>query len=229
LSYILSTISSSSIPAIFIKMASQKRILLDRLRGHTPETLTWQYDMVRKHDAHYLDHSETDLNQAQYQEVPIIQSTVSHPVKGAIIHSELPIDAHSAEHTDPSTTPLAIRSTLASWSLELLAVVVSVSSITAIIAVLYRENNQPLTAWRFGITLNTIIAALGTLARTTLAFAISACIGQQRWSWLRRRPDRLVAFERFDEASKGPYGALQLFAWLRMRYSYLGVLPTSCM
>jgi hypothetical protein len=205
-------------------MSSQDSTLLYHLRGNTPDTLTWQYDTVREHDVTYPDDDQIGIDQVQYYAVPTIQSPISHPVQGELVHSELPIDALSAEHTsittskhDPSTTSLAIRSTLASWSLELLAVVVSVASIIAITVILNRENNQPLTSWRFGITLNTIVATLGTIARTTLAFAISACIGQQRWNWLRRKPDRLVAFERFDEASRGPYGSLQLFAWLRMR------------
>jgi hypothetical protein len=205
-------------------MSSQDRTLLYHLRGNTPDTLTWRYDTVREHNVTYPDHDQIGIDQAQYYTVPTIQSPISHPVHGELMHSKLPIDALSAEHTsmttskhDPSTTLLAIRSTLASWSLELLVVVDSVASIIAITFILYRENNQPLTSWRFGITLNTIVATPGTLARTTLAFAINACIGQQRWSWLRWKPDRLVAFERFDEASRGPYGSLQLFAWLQMR------------
>jgi hypothetical protein len=110
-----------------------------------------------------------------------------------------------------------LRSTVASWSLEIFAMIVSLGSMIAIGAVLSRENGRPLSAWSFMFSLNTIIATLGTLARTTLAFALSACIGQQKWNWLRRKSDSLVAFERFDEASRGPWGATRLFFWLRVR------------
>jgi hypothetical protein len=211
-------------------MSFSERSLLDRLRRDTPETLSWQYDTVREHEVPFSDpyNPHAAFNQAQHHELHTLQNPASYPTKGAIVHSEIQLDAQSAEHSsipaskyDASSTPLAIRSTLASWTFELLSVVVSLASIVAIIAVLYRENNRPLSAWKFGLTLNTVIATLGTLARTTLAFAISACIGQQRWSWLRRKSDHLVAFERFDEASRGPYGSLQLFVWLRMRYCRL--------
>jgi hypothetical protein len=90
---------------------------------------------------------------------------------------------------------------------EIFAVTVGVISVVTIIAVLYHEDNRPLIAWTFVLTLNTVIATLGTLARTVLAFAISACIGQQKWTWLHLKADRLVAFERFDEASRGPWVA----------------------
>lgn len=124
----------------------------------------------------------------------------SHPEKDDVTYG----------HTSP-------RTSAASWVLELIAILISTGSIVALISVLYRENGKPLSNWTLAITLNTVIAALGTLARTTLAFAISACIGQQKWAWLRRRPDSLVAWERFDEASRGPWGGARLFVWLRMR------------
>lgn len=110
-----------------------------------------------------------------------------------------------------------IRRTVGSWALEIIAVLLSLGSIVAIAAVLRRQDSQPLSKWSFTFTLNTVIATLGTMARTTLAFALSACIGQQKWPWLRTRSDTLVAFERFDEASRGPWGATRLFFWLRLR------------
>jgi hypothetical protein len=87
----------------------------------------------------------------------------------------------------------------------------------AIVGLLYREDRRELSRWKLAVTLNTVIATLGTLARTTLAFALSACIGQQKWNWLRRKPDTLEAWERFDEASRGPWGGTRLLFWLRAR------------
>ena len=98
------------------------------------------------------------------------------------------------------------RSTIVAWAFELLALTMSVASVVAIVAILIRQNHKPLAAWNFRYTLNTVIVALGTVARTTLAFSMSACIGQQKWSWLRRRSGSIRAFEKFDEASRGPWG-----------------------
>ncbi|KAF1925703.1 uncharacterized protein M421DRAFT_103015 [Didymella exigua CBS 183.55] len=112
-----------------------------------------------------------------------------------------------------------------SWLPELVAVVVSVGSLLAIFAVLRREDGKPISEWSLVVPLNAVIAILGALARTTLAFALSACIGQQKWNWLRVRPDHLVAWTRFDEASRGPWGATRLFVWLRLRHwAALGAL-----
>jgi hypothetical protein len=110
-----------------------------------------------------------------------------------------------------------LLSTLKSWALEISSLLISVLAIGAIVIILFRQNNQPISAWKFPLTLNTVVATLGTVSRTSLAFAMSACIGQQKWSWLRRRPDTIRAFERFDEASRGPWGGSRLFFWLRLR------------
>lgn len=111
----------------------------------------------------------------------------------------------------------ALRTTFMSRAFEIFAVIISLGALLAIIFVLRREDGRPLTAWTLAVTLNTVIAALGTLARSTLAFALSACVGQQKWNWLHIREDQLVAWERFDEASRGPWGATRLFIWLRAR------------
>jgi hypothetical protein len=110
------------------------------------------------------------------------------------------------------------HSLFGSWIWELIAIAVSCGSLVAIIAVLKTSDGKPQTAWSLtALSINTVVAILGTLSRTSLAFAVSACIGQQKWNWLHKSPDHLVAFERFDEASRGPWGASRLFFWLKMR------------
>lgn len=138
------------------------------------------------------------------------------PTSYGLLKKEPRVSYSSRTSTTPGA-PLA-RGSIASWGLELLSVGISLASITAIIVILHFENGKPLTTWKFALTLNTIIAVLGTLSRTTLAFALSSCVGQQKWNWLRRKTDHLAAFERFDEASRGPWGATRLFFWLRARY-----------
>ncbi|KAF2877054.1 hypothetical protein BDV95DRAFT_481603 [Massariosphaeria phaeospora] len=140
-------------------------------------------------------------------------------------------DPYSTSKDTPagSSTPRLppARSAFVSWILELVAVGFSIVAHVAIIVILNQYNGKPLAAWSSAVSLNTVIATLGTVARTTLAFAVGACIGQQKWSWLRKRNDSLVAFERFDEASKGPMGGTKLLFWLKLRHwATLGALVT---
>ncbi|KAF1839422.1 hypothetical protein BDW02DRAFT_593774 [Decorospora gaudefroyi] len=134
--------------------------------------------------------------------------------------------SYDSESKATSELPPA-RSRITSWMFEILALIASVASTVAIVAILIHQNGKPLADWTFRFTVNTVIATLGTVARTTLAFALSACIGQQKWNWLSRKPDTVRAFERFDEASRGPWGGTRLFIWLRFRHwAALGALVT---
>ncbi|KAH7070278.1 hypothetical protein FB567DRAFT_598535 [Paraphoma chrysanthemicola] len=156
----------------------------------------------------------------------VADSFNQHSSQTALLSAKCP-DPPAARKPIPRPSTYTLRGTIASWSFEIFAVFISKAAIVAAIAILRSYDNRPLSAWTFSLTLNTIIATLGTLARTTLAFAISACIGQQKWGWFRRRSDDLVAFERFDEASRGPWGGTRLFVWLRLRHwAALGALVT---
>ena len=166
-----------------------------------------------------------DYSYRPYQsDVPALRtpvSSISHPTSKTAVASATSLTSqhdHETQKTGLVDTAPALRTTLVSWLLEIFAVTISVGSLLAIVAILRHEDGRPFSAWSLAVTLNTVIAALGTLGRTTLAFALSACVGQQKWNWLRKRSDRLVAWERFDEASRGPWGATRLFIWLRARY-----------
>ncbi|KAM0814578.1 hypothetical protein AB5N19_00368 [Seiridium cardinale] len=110
------------------------------------------------------------------------------------------------------------RRHLQSWGLEIGAIVLSLGSMVTGIAVLRSQNEKTLESWTFVLSLNTLVSILGVIARTTLAFAIGSCIGQQKWNWFRGRQDQLVAFEKFDEASRGPWGSVKLLYWLKARH-----------
>ncbi|GKT48240.1 uncharacterized protein ColSpa_08421 [Colletotrichum spaethianum] len=63
--------------------------------------------------------------------------------------------------------------------------------------------------WPLGLTLNTLIAFLATLARAAFVIPVSESISQLKWLWYRdERP--LKDFQDFDSASRGPWGSLQL-------------------
>ncbi|KAK1974097.1 hypothetical protein LZ30DRAFT_694583 [Colletotrichum cereale] len=93
------------------------------------------------------------------------------------------------------------------WILEICAVILSIMALAAIAVLLPLYNNKPLSTWSFKYSSNTVVSILGATSRASLAFAVSACISQGKWNWLWQRDDTLVVFDRFEEASRGPWGA----------------------
>ncbi|KAF2624731.1 hypothetical protein BU25DRAFT_423841 [Macroventuria anomochaeta] len=149
---------------------------------------------------------ETLLNIRTSQTFETSGPTAHHKVQHG---STVPKDSTCYEPS--SLPPLALRATLMSWALEICAMMLSIGSIIAIIAVLYRENDKSLDRWSLAVSLNTVVYPR-----------------HPRENNARFRPQclhGLVAFERFDEAVRGPWGGTRLFIWLRARHwAALGAL-----
>ncbi|KAF5527472.1 hypothetical protein CGCA056_v000613 [Colletotrichum aenigma] len=138
----------------------------------------------------------------------------------------LAADAESTQSNRPSTTKKTaweksremIPSGEYHWALEIGAIIISISSLVAILVLLPISENRPLASWPLPVSLNAIISVLGATSRASLAFAISACISQGKWNWFRQRNDNIMVFDRFEEASRGPWGSLRLLWWTKLRH-----------
>ncbi|GAB1318532.1 hypothetical protein MFIFM68171_08742 [Madurella fahalii] len=79
------------------------------------------------------------------------------------------------------------------------------------------HDEKPLSEWKFAASINTVISVLGVVSRAALVFAVSSSLGQHKWNWFRERHDELRVFVKFDEASRGLLGSLNLHLWSRVR------------
>lgn len=104
------------------------------------------------------------------------------------------------------------------WKSEIAAVTISLISLGAIIIILALRDGNPLNTWSFVLSLNTVIAILGVISRTSLAYAIGSCLAQQKWNGLRRQDGKLINFEAFDQASRGPWGSFFLLYTVRSMF-----------
>lgn len=103
------------------------------------------------------------------------------------------------------------------WLLELGALLLSLSSLITAAAILASQDGKSVTGWRLPLSLNTVVAVLGAINKGTLAFVVSACIGQHKWNLFKAERGKLALFERFDEASRGPWGSTRLMFETRLR------------
>lgn len=108
---------------------------------------------------------------------------------------------------------------LKEWHWEIGACIVSLGCFATAVGVLASYDNKSLTSWNFvfGITLNTLIAILSTLSRTTLLVPVTSCISQLKWTHLIAAPRPLREVQVFDDASRGPWGSLELIWKLHIR------------
>jgi len=68
------------------------------------------------------------------------------------------------------------------------------------------------------LQINSVISFFATIAKLSLSSAVGAAISQSKWLWYRQaKPRRLQDLQMFDDASRGPWGAVQLLISLRAR------------
>jgi hypothetical protein len=107
------------------------------------------------------------------------------------------------------------------WLLEIAAMIASLCCTSALVILLLEVQDTPYEDWSFSVGLNPTISTLTTIARGTLLLSVSACLSQGKWLHFVK-PSPLHAMNVFDQASRGPLGALTIVLTMK---TYIG-LPT---
>ncbi|KAL6703032.1 hypothetical protein ACN47E_010308 [Coniothyrium glycines] len=129
-------------------------------------------------------------------------------------------DAASQHRTSRSAWSLVRE-----WQWELISWLFGTAALVAIILLLIVFKDKPLTNWNARLPPNTIIAIISQVAQSALLFSISSCIGQLKWSWLRK--ERSAAdIDKFEAASHGPRGSLELLLTTHPTLVSIGALAT---
>ena len=97
-----------------------------------------------------------------------------------------------------------------SWKWELSALIVCVTSLLALIITLVTHQLKPLPGYSHGITLNARVAVFSTIMKTTLLYCAAEAISQYKWIHIQKKTCVLSDIDLYDQASRGPWGALVL-------------------
>lgn len=96
-----------------------------------------------------------------------------------------------------------------SWTWEIISTVLSILCTAAMVGVLVVYQSRPAPTLPSGLTLNALISLLATISKAAMLVSVTSCISQLKWRWFRR-PRKLVYFNVIDEASRGPWGSVEL-------------------
>lgn len=69
-------------------------------------------------------------------------------------------------------------------------------------------DNTPLSEWKY-LEPNSLAAAYSTIIKACILYPVAQCIGQLKWIYFEN-PKKLSLLQRFDDASRGPWGAAVL-------------------
>ncbi|KAI1383618.1 uncharacterized protein F4822DRAFT_421166 [Hypoxylon trugodes] len=120
--------------------------------------------------------------------------------------------APSSANTDTNRRRLVLLHHL--WLWEILASIFSLACVGSVIGVLSYEQGKPLDQWQHGwgqqISPTAVVSFLGTMGKSACLLAVAEIISQLKWIHFNAGPQKLRDLEIFDNASRGPWGALQL-------------------
>lgn len=99
-----------------------------------------------------------------------------------------------------------------SWTWEIGGAALSIICVALLIGFLAFVNGLPYASWQYSISPNTVISVIGTVAKTAMLVPVSACLGQLKWNQVTHQTTiSLYQFHVLDQASRGPWGAVEAF------------------
>lgn len=108
----------------------------------------------------------------------------------------------------------AFLSVLGSWTWELVSCLIALGAIAGIFVSLRNYDSRPLRDWPYSITPNTLVSVLVTIGKAAVAIPLAEGVSQLKWSWYKEKDRALKDVARFDEASRGVFGAAKLIFWI---------------
>ncbi|KAL8999341.1 MAG: hypothetical protein Q9169_001767 [Polycauliona sp. 2 TL-2023] len=112
------------------------------------------------------------------------------------------------------------------WLWEVIEACTSIVALAVIVIILFIYDGSSLPDWPSVFTINSVISFLSTISKLSTVAAASAAVSQCKWLWYRQAEPRwLQDLQLFDDASRGPLGALQLLYSLRARHlAFIGAI-----
>lgn len=144
------------------------------------------------------------------------QRIVSQSVS-ALSRNPDPQPKGTKSNTKKPRTPFEIGSTNC-WICETLALLVSFLALMMIFLILYLYQGRSLQDWPCAITINSMVAVCSTVMKTALLVPVGASVSQAKWDWFHRQEGQILAdMGIYDQASRGPWGALRMLTKIRWR------------
>ncbi|KAK4194537.1 hypothetical protein QBC40DRAFT_290624 [Triangularia verruculosa] len=129
-----------------------------------------------------------------------------------------------------SETQKSRSALLRGWLPEILAQLGGLLCLIAIFLLLWHADNRPPEALYLGVTLNTVLAFLTSLAKVAFLVPIAEGLAQLKWIWFSSplgrstKPRPLVDFQVFDDAMRGGIGGMRLLFGFKGMLASFGAL-----
>jgi len=119
------------------------------------------------------------------------------------------------------------------WLPEVVCCVVGVVCFVGVAVVLKVFDGRGLAEWPLAVSINTLVAFLVAVGQVALAVPLTEGLSQLKWNSFARGERRLVDFQTFEDAKRGPVGSAGLLWRRKGRCGYFcfrggGVVVVCC-
>ncbi|KAJ6012452.1 hypothetical protein N7522_002807, partial [Penicillium canescens] len=112
-----------------------------------------------------------------------------------------------------------------SWIWEVGGAIFSIISIALLVGFLVYVDGKLYNDWQYSISPNTITSVIATIAKAAMLIPVSSCLSQLKWNASQSPiPMPLYNMEVLDQASCGPFGALEVFWGTKPGLATVGAL-----
>lgn len=155
-------------------------------------------------------------NLASPQQAPLAQpqtnQSLSRPSTSGDSNTSTPQNANTTNHI-----PKAVRAISWWWWWEIGSSLLSMISMSLILAILFAVNEKPLSNWTLAIQPNSLISVSTTVGKTAMMVSVTSCVSHLKWRHFQLRSQKMSHLQLFDDASRGPWGAFLLLIGVRSR------------
>ena len=147
----------------------------------------------------------------QYQK-PSVASSQEQKSSSSILATSIEDSREKVKEVESSPRYAFLRI----WWLEVLSCVLFIAVLVAIFVTIFPFKNKPLPQWKYGLSINALVAVYTTILKATVVLVVGEGLSQLKWAWFHQKR-QLKDLVSFDNASRGPWGALILVWRLRGR------------
>jgi hypothetical protein len=104
------------------------------------------------------------------------------------------------------------------WWWEAICCFIALGALLAIVATVRTHESKTIPEWKFGLTVNAIIAACTVVLKAAAGLVLAEGISHLKWISVAQ-PQSLSTFVAHDDAARGPWGALKLL-WKNSYWSH---------
>lgn len=112
-----------------------------------------------------------------------------------------------------------------SWLWEIGGAIFSVICIVLLIGFLKYVDGKLYDDWEYRVSPNAVASVIVTIAKAAMLIPVSACLSQLKWNQSQHpNPTPLYHMQILDQASRGPWGSLEIFWRLRPGLATVGAV-----